>query len=64
MLRLQMEAAFDATARTDGRLGVTIEVVTGHAWCVAPSQKTVRAADGSSAVHVSLDRIGLKPRHK
>jgi malonyl-CoA O-methyltransferase len=62
MLRLQMEAALNANAREDGRLGVTIEVITGHAWCVAPSQKTLRAADGSSAVHVSLDRIGMKPR--
>jgi malonyl-CoA O-methyltransferase len=57
-------AASAGTMRADGRHGVTVEVVTGHAWCVAKAQKQVREADGSTTIRVPLKATGLKPQIK
>lgn len=57
-------AAVACAQREDGRYAVTIEVITGHAWCVAPKQKQVRESDGSTTVRVPLGATGLKPQSK
>ena len=58
--RQRLFDAFDAQRNPDGLIPLTFEIVYGHAWKLAPTQR--QALDEQGRAMIPIDQIGRKPR--